>query len=192
MNFQKAGRCLDHFSSHSLHANDKDLGLFPGKQYVIHIGLVRVVIGKKGFCQSVVSNRISEFQKLFLVIRESSSIIVQNKLQQNAKKLTKKHNLVRNVSNVSPVLQHHLVCIWHNVQLNNCPKRHPIPYQVYYFWPWPICCHLEIRQWVNSASFLSVKVTVPACVAPSFLFCDSLVRQMSVEVTVAACVATSS
>ena len=169
MNFQKAGRRLDPFSSHSLHANDNDLGLFPGKQYVIHIGLV---IGKKGFFQSVVSNRSSEFQKLFLVIRESSSNIVQNKLQKNEKRLTKKHNLVRNVSNVSLVLRRHLVCIWHNVQLNNCPKWHPIPYLVHYFWPWPIFCHLEIRQWVNSASFLSVKVTVPACVAPSFLFCD--------------------
>jgi hypothetical protein len=61
------------FSAPSLHTNDRDLGLFPGNQSIIHIGLVK---GKKGFCQSVVSNCSSDIQKLFLVIRDGNNNIM--------------------------------------------------------------------------------------------------------------------
>jgi hypothetical protein len=69
------------FSLPPPHANHGDLGLFPRKQYIIRVGLVK---GKKGFCQSVVSNRSPDVQKLFL--RDSTGnimykISLKNKLQ---------------------------------------------------------------------------------------------------------------
>ena len=67
------GSPLAPFSPPPLHANHRDLGLFPRKQYII---CVRLVKGKKGFCQSVVSNRSPDVQKLFSVIRDSSGNIM--------------------------------------------------------------------------------------------------------------------
>lgn len=64
-----------------------DLDLFPRNQYLICVGLVRLVKGKKGFCQSVVSNHCPDVQKLFSVIRDGSGNIMykisnKNKLQK--------------------------------------------------------------------------------------------------------------
>jgi hypothetical protein len=58
-----------------LHANHGDLGLFPRKQYIVRVRLVRLIKGKKGFCQSVVSYCCPDVQKCFSVIDGSSNII---------------------------------------------------------------------------------------------------------------------
>jgi hypothetical protein len=59
-----------------LHANHGDLGLFPRKQYIVCVRLVRLVKGKKGFCHSMVSDLSPDVQKLFSVIRDGSGIIM--------------------------------------------------------------------------------------------------------------------
>jgi hypothetical protein len=51
-------------------------GPVPEKQYIVRVGLVRLVKGKKVFCLSVLSNHSPDVQKLFLVIRDSSSNIM--------------------------------------------------------------------------------------------------------------------
>ena len=50
--------------------------LFPRKQYIVCIVLVRLIKGKKGFCQSVVSNHSPDVQKLFSIIRDGSGNIM--------------------------------------------------------------------------------------------------------------------
>ena len=49
-----------------------DFGLFPGEQYILLGGLIK----GKSFFQFVVSNRCSDVQKLFSVIRDDSSNIM--------------------------------------------------------------------------------------------------------------------
>ena len=69
------------FSSVFSYANDMDLSLFPGKQYILLVGLVN----GKSFLQFVMSNRCSDVQKLFLVIRDGSSDIMYKISYKNAK-----------------------------------------------------------------------------------------------------------
>ena len=66
---QKVARSASSFPPSFLQANYGDLGLFPGEQYILLIGLVK---GKR-FFPFVVSNRCSDVQKLFSVKRDGSN-----------------------------------------------------------------------------------------------------------------------
>ena len=90
---QKAARSAAPFPESILHAKVRDLGLFYWKQDILLVDLVK---GKSLF-QSAVSNRCSDVQNLFSVIRDGSSNImytISKKISytKRKKKITKLHS----------------------------------------------------------------------------------------------------
>lgn len=73
-----------------IHANDGNLGLVREQQYILRIRLIK----KKIFVQFEVSNRCSDIQKLFSVIRDGS-INIMYKISY--KQCEKTHKIAQSV-----------------------------------------------------------------------------------------------